>query len=382
MNSSISIVPVENKKQLKQFLDLPYDLYRGEPHWRAPLRFDRAAQINPKKNPNLKGLEIQHFLALKHGVVVGRVSAIVNPHYLAQHNDNTGHFGNLDTEPDPDIMRSLLDAAEAWLKARGLTRILGPFNMCVNEDLGMLVDGFDTPPVVAMPHGRADYHTSIESLGFTKAKDLLAFWTNMHDGYPREPVVQLLVKMVDTRPDYNIRPMKRGKFKQEMRLAIDIFNDAWSENWGFVPFTYEQADHMSSEMMPILIRDFFWFVEYKGEPAAFLLMLPNVNEASQGLDGKLLPFGWAKLVSRLKIKQMKSSRILLMGVRKEFQGKRSGTAMAGALSEKSFDMARKRGYTHTEMSWILEDNKSMISIIEQAKGVPYKTYRMYEKSIS
>lgn len=382
MQNTLSIVPVSDKKQLKQFLDFPYDLYRGEMHWRAPLRFDRATQIDPKKNPNLKGLEIQHFLALKGTEIVGRVSAIVNPHYLAKHNDNTGHFGNLDTQADPEIMKALLGATETWLKQRGFTRILGPFNMCINEDLGLLVDGFDTPPVVAMPYGRPDYQTVIEGLGFTKAKDLLAFWTNMHEGYPRATAVNLLVKMVDTRADYNLRPMKRGKLKQEMRLAVDIFNDAWSENWGFVPFTHEQADHMSGEMMPVLIRDFFWFVEYKGEPAAFLLMLPNVNEASEGLDGKLLPFGWAKLVNRLKFKQMKTSRILFMGVRKEFQGKRSGTAMAGALSEKSFEMARNRGYTHTEMSWILEDNKSMIRIIEQAKGVPYKTYRMYEKPIT
>lgn len=380
--SSISIVPVENKKQLKQFLNFPYDLYRGEPQWRAPLRFDRTAQINPKKNPNLIGLEIQHFLAFKGAAIVGRVSAIKNPHHLAQHNDDTGHFGNLDTQTGPEIMHALLGAVEAWLKHRGLSRIVGPFNMCVNEDLGMLVDGFDTPPTVAMPYGRPDYQTTIEGLGYSKAKDLLAFWTNMHDGYPRAPIVQALVKMVDTKADYNLRPMKKGKLKAEMRLAIDIFNDAWSENWGFVPFTHKQADHMASEMMPILIRDFFWFVEYKGKPAAFLLMLPNVNEASIGLDGKLFPFGWAKFITRLKLKQMKTSRILLMGVRKEFQGKRTGTAMAGALSEKSFEMARNRGYTHTEMSWILEDNKSMISIIEQAKGVAYKTYRMYEKPIS
>ncbi|PHR60383.1 MAG: hypothetical protein COA43_06615 [Robiginitomaculum sp.] len=379
--NSLSIVPVTTKAHLSQFLKFPYDLYRGEPHWRAPLRFDRAAQINPKKNPNLKNLEIQHFLAFKNDMVVGRLSGIVNGDHLAQHDDNTGHFGFLDAQKDPEILKALFAAVEAWLKERGLSRMVGPFNLCVNEDLGLLIDGFDTPPAVAMPYGRPDTQTTIEGLGFTKAKDLLAFWTDMHAGYPREPIVEMVVKMIDTNKHYNLRPMKKGKLKAEMRLAVDIFNDAWSNNWGFLPMSTELADHMSSEMMPILIPDLFWFVEYKGKASAFILMLPNVNEATEGMDGKLLPFGWAKFIARLKFGKMKTSRILLMGVRKEFQGKRSGTAMAGALSEKTFEIARERGYTHTEMSWILEDNKSMIRIIEQAQGVAYKTYRMYEKKI-
>lgn len=378
----ISVIPVTDMKLLKQFLNFPYDLYRGEEHWRAPLRFERAEQINPKKNPGLDGIEIQHFLAYRGVKIVGRVSAMVNDAHLKQHEDNTGHFGFLDYENDPEIAKALLGAVKAWHKKRGLTRMLGPFNLGINEEIGVLVDGFDTPPAMMMPYGRRDYPKTMEAIGFSKAKDVVAFWADMHAGYPRSKIVDLMLKVFDKNADAVLRPMKSGKLLSEVETAIDIFNDAWSDNWGFVPFSKAQVKHMATELKPLMLRDFFWFVEYKGKPAAFILMVPNLNEAAHGLDGKLLPFGWAKLIARLKIKGLKTARIPLMGVSKEFRGTRIGTAMAAVLSEKVFEMGRGLGYTHVEMSWILEDNQSMIRIIEQAKGVPYKTYRMYEKPIA
>ena len=377
----ISVVPVGNKKQLKQFINFPYDLYRGEKNWRAPLRFDRNAQINPNKNPGLDGMEIQHFLAFKDGAIVGRVSAMKNSAHLEIHSDNTGHFGFLDTQDDPDIAKALLGEVEKWHKERGLTRVLGPFNLGINEEIGILIDGFDTPPVMLMPYGRKDYPITMDALGFNKAKDMIAFWADMHAGYPRSKIVDIMVRLFDRTPNAVLRPMKAGKLLSEVETAIDIFNDAWSDNWGFVPFSKAQVKHMASELKPVMINDFFWFCEIDGNPAAFILMIPNVNEAADGLDGKLLPFGWAKLLYRIKVKGLKTARIPLMGVSKEFRGTRIGTAMAAVLSEKAFEMGRKHGYTHVEMGWILEDNKSMIRIIEQAKGVPYKTYRMYEKEI-
>jgi len=381
-STDIIIVPVTDKSGLKQFLDLPYNLYRGEPHWRAPLRFERAHQIDPKKNPALDGLETQLFLARKGNEVVGRIAAIKNPHHLAIHNDATGHFGFLDTQNDSEIAKVLMAAAEAWLKERGMTRIVGPLSFSINEEVGVLVNGFDTPPVLMMPYGRPDYQTTIEGMGFTKATDMHAYWTNMHEGYPRPRIVTTMTEYIEKDPDITVRPMNKSKFLEEVQMAMSIFNDAWSDNWGFVPFSDVQIEHMANELKPIIIPDFFWVCEYKGEPAAFILMVPNINEAIEGLDGKLLPFGWAKLLYRLKVKGLKTARIPLMGVRREFQRKRTGLAMAAFLSEKVFEMGRKRGFTHVEMSWILEDNKSMIRIIEQAMGVPYKTYRMYEKPIS
>ncbi len=378
----ISIVPVMDKAGRKQFLNFPYELYRGEPHWRAPLRFERAVQINPKKNPALDGLETQLFLAVSGGEIVGRIAAIINPHHLEIHKDATGHFGFLDSRDDPKIIKALIAAARRWLKERGMGRIVGPLSFSINEEVGLLINGFDTPPVLMMPYGRPDYQSSIEALGFTKAVDMHAYWTDMHAGYPRPKIVTTMVNYVEKDPNITVRPMDKSNFLQEVQMAMGIFNDAWSDNWGFVPFSDVQIKHMANELKPLLFPDFFWVCEYKGEPAAFILMIPNLNEALAGLDGKLLPFGWAKLLYRLKIKGLKTARIPLMGVRREFQRKRSGLAMAAYLSEKVFEKARNRGFTHVEMGWILEDNKSMIRIIEQAQGTAYKTYRMYEKPIS
>ena len=382
MQNTLSIVPVSNKKQLSQFLQFPYDLYRGEEHWRAPLRFERATQINPDKNPALNGIEFQHFLAVVQDEVVGRITAIVNSHHLKRHQDSTGHFGFFDTRKDPDVANALMAAAEDWLKVRGMTRIVGPFSFSINEEVGLLVNGFDAPPVLMMAYGREDYQSTIEGMGFEKSIDMYAYWANMHEGYPRPKIVTAMTNYIEKDPDITVRPMNKAKFMEEVQMAMGIFNDAWSENWGFVPFSDKEIKHMANELKPLIIKDFFWVCEYKGEPAAFILMVPNVNEAIMGLDGKLLPFGWAKLIYRLKIKGLKTARIPLMGVRKEHQRKRTGLAMAAFLSEKVFEMGRKRGFTHVEMGWILETNKSMIRIIEQAKGTPYKTYRMYEKQIS
>jgi GNAT superfamily N-acetyltransferase len=378
---NISIIAVETASQLKEFIQFPYDLYRGEENWVAPLRFERATQIDPKKNPGFEGVEYQLFLAEQNGETVGRIAAINNSHHLKFHNDNAGHFGFFDTQTDPAIGQALMATVEAWLKERGLRRIVGPYQASIYEEVGLLVDGFDTPPVLMMPYGRPDYQKTIEDMGFTKAVDMYAFWANIHEGYPRPKIVTTMTNYIESDPDITVRPMNKSKFLQEVQMAMEIFNDAWSDNWGHVPLSDDQIKHMAAELKPVINKDFFWVCEYKGEPAAFILMVPNVNEAIADLDGKLLPFGWAKLLYRLKVKGVKTARIPLMGVRREFQRKRTGLAMAAFLSEKAFEKGREHGFTHVEMGWILETNKSMIRIIEQAKGVAYKTYRMYEKPI-
>jgi len=360
----ITVVPIIDKAQLKQFLDFPYDLYRGEANWIAPLRFERATQINPDKNPALLGVETQLFLALKNRAVVGRIAAIKNPHHLDTHKDGAGHFGCFDCEADNAIGRVLMDAAADWLKTRGLTKMVGPYQYTIYEEVGLLVDGFDTPPVLMMPYGRVDYPQMLEDMGFSKAIDMIAFWADIHAGYPRPKIVNTMLASIENDPDISVRPMRKGKFLEEVQMAMEIFNDAWSENWGHVSLSDAQIKHMANELKPVISPDFFWVCEYKGEPAAFILMVPNVNEAIKDLDGKLLPFGWVKLLYRLKVKGVKTARIPLMGVRREFQRKRTGLSMAAFLSEKVFEMGRKNGYTHVEMGWILENNKSMIRIIE------------------
>ena len=379
---TISVKPVTSKQDIKRFLDFPYDLYRGEPNWVAPLRFEQAARINPKKNPGLAEIDLQMFLAEQDGKIVGRIAALVNQNHLERHKDGAGHFGFYDAVPGEAVSRALFEVAEDWLRQRGMRKIVGPYNLSIYEEVGLLVDGFDTPPCVMMPYGREDYQKTVEALGFTKAMDMIAWWTNMHEGYPRPPIIKTMLDYIESAPEITVRQMDKKNFAAEVRLAMEIFNDAWAENWGHVNLSDAQIKHMASELKPVINPDFFWVCEYNGKAAAFVLMIPNVNEAIADLDGKLLPFGWAKLLWRLKVKGVKSTRIPLMGVRKEYQRSKGGLAMAAFLSEKVFEMGRNHGYEGVEMSWILEDNKSMIRIIKQAQGVPYKTYRMYEKPLS
>ncbi len=378
----IDIHPVQTGADFQDFLRLPYDIYRAEPNWIPPLRFEQAARLNPKKNPGLAGVDFQLFLAKNAERPIGRIAAILNHNHQSFHKDKAGHFGYFDAINDEAVKTALLNTAENWLKSKGADLCVGPYQVSIYEEVGLLVRGFDTPPCMMMPFGRADYAQTLINNGYVKAMDLIAYWADMRAGYPRPKIVQTMLDYIEADANISVRPMRKGHFLQEVQTAMEIFNDAWSDNWGHVPLTDAQIRHMASELKPLILPDLFWVCEYKGKAAAFILMVPNINEAISDLNGKLLPFGWAKMLWRLKVQGLKTARIPLMGVKREFQRKRSGLAMAAFLSEKVFEMGRKRGMTHVEMSWILENNKSMIRIIEQAKGIPYKTYRMYEKPIS
>ena len=380
-SSVVDIVVADTPKDEAAFLELPYTLYRGEPSWRAPLRFERKEQFSTKKNPALNQITRQLFLAKRGIKIVGRIAAFINDAHRARHDDGAGHFGYFDCEANPETGRALLLAAEDWLKANGCEKMVGPAQWSVNEECGLLIDGFDTPPVVMMPYGRPDYQAMIEDLGLSKATDMYAFQADLNAGYPRPKQTQMMLKVAKRDPEIVIRPMRVGKFMDEVQLVMDIFNDAWSENWGFVPFSQDQIEHMAKEIRPLMFKEGLWVGEIQGTPAAYIWMIPDLNEAVAGLDGKLLPFGWVTLVNRLKIKGVKQARIPLMGLRKEWHNTRKGLATIAELCETVFEAGRKKGFTHCELSWILEDNAGMIRICEQASARAYKTYRMYEKTI-
>ena len=380
-----TVLPVGTRAEHKAFLELPNRLYKDDPHWVTPLRYERADQLNPQKNPGLKNLDVQLFIAKRNRQTIGRVAAIRNHTHLEIHQDNTGHFGFLDAEDNPPLIHALLQAAQDWIKDQGLTRMLGPSHFSVNEEIGLLIDGFDSPPMVMMPHGRSDYQFAFESFGLTKAMDIYAYISHLDDAYPRPSIIRKLFDYYDKialREGLVIRSMRPKKFAQDVKTAMAIFNNAWEHNWGFVPFSDAQIQHMAHVLKPILTRDLFWVCEHKGVPIAFALMIPNINEGIKGLNGRLLPFGFLKLLYRLKVKGLKTIRLPLMGIHQDYQNTRMGTAISTTLSQKVFSKARDRGYRHLEMSWILEANKSMRSIIENANGSIYKTYRMYEKSLA
>lgn len=377
----IDIMTVTSKADMAAFINYPYALYKDEPHWRAPLRFERKAHMAEKTNPALKDYDIAHMLAMREGQIVGRIAAFVNHVHLRTYNDKAGHFGYFDCEADPHTGAALIQAAQDWLIGKGMTRMVGPLQWSVNDECGLLIDGFDTPPVMMMPYGRPDYQAMYEAAGFEKATDMYAFQAELHAGYPRPKATQRLVNMAERDKSITIRSMRPDEFLAEVRLAMDIFNDAWSENWGFIPFSDDQITHMAKDIKPLIFKEGFWVGEINGEAAAFIWMIPDLYSAIHDLDGKLFPLGWAKLIKRLKISGVKQARIPLMGLRKDYHNTRKGIAVIANLCETVFEAARNKGFTHCELSWILEDNESMIRICEQASAKKYKTYRMYEKNL-
>ncbi|MGB0906708.1 MAG: hypothetical protein ACPGVT_04380 [Maricaulaceae bacterium] len=377
----IEITAIDAPRDVSAFLALPYTIYKNEPQWRPPLRFERKAQFSPKSNPAATHLKRQLFLAKRSGEIVGRIAAFINPSHQALYKDEAGHFGYFDCIPNADVGTALLAAAQNWLDGQGAKKMIGPAMWSVNEECGLLIDGFDTPPVVMMPYGRPDYQTMIEDFGLGKAIDMYAYQADLHAGYPRPRQTQMMVKIADKDPSIQVRPMNPRKFMDEIDLVMDIFNDAWSENWGFVPFSDAQIKHLAKEMKQVVFKEGMWVGSIDDEPVAFIWMIPDLNEAIRDLNGKIFPFGWAKLLTRLKVTGTKQARIPLMGLRREFHNTKKGLAVVAKLCETVFEEGRKKGFTHCELSWILEGNAGMIRICEQASAVPYKTYRMYEKAL-
>lgn len=378
---NIQILEVQSPQEIKRFLDLPYALYRGQTAWAPPLRIERKEQLDPKKNPAARNIVRQLFLAVKDGQDVGRIAVFVNPDHDIQHDTETVFFGYLDAVEDAVVLQILLEAAEVWAISKGRKRLVGPAQWGVNEEVGLLVDGFNHPNVVLMSYGRPYYQPTVEAAGFSKAVDMLAFQADLNAGYPRPKMTRMMVDYAKRSDAITWRTLNPKDFQGEITRAMHIFNDAWSDNWGFLPFPDDAIQHLAKEMKPLIAPERFLMGSIDGELAAFICLLPDLNELSRGFDGKLLPFNWAKLIYRLKTQKAKQARIPLMGLKKKFHNTRKGLALIATLCEESFEAARQAGFTHCELSWILEDNEGMISICKQASAVPYKTYRMYEKRI-
>ena len=379
MSVEISPLNDQDKAQLKSFLDVPYSLYRGQAAWHPPLRFERAEQISQLKNPNASHLERQLFIATRGGESVGRIAAFLNPQHRDRYQDEAGHFGYFDCEAEAQTGAALLKAAQDWLIAKGARKMIGPSNHSVNEESGLLIDGFEHPNVLMMPYGRPDYKDMIEAAGFEKAIDLLAYRADLARGFTPGPFMRRLNKIVERDEGLSFRSFDMSNFAAEVNLAMSIFNDAWSDNWGFVPLTDAQISHTAKELKPIMFEEGYRLALIDGKPAAFIWMIPNINEAVRDLDGRLLPFGWAKLVARLKGKKIKSARIPLMGLTQEFQNTKRGLAALCQICQDVLKAGVAQGYEMCELSWILEDNKGMRAICDQADAKVYKTYRMYEK---
>jgi hypothetical protein len=372
----LSIQPLAGNRDLRHFIDLPSTLFADRREWIAPLRIERRLHMG-KHNPYFEHAEWQGWLAHKDGIAVGRISAQVDQVRLDRYQDATGYFGFLDAVDDIEVFRILLDTASAWLRERGITRVRGPFNFSSNHDCGLLVDGFDTPPVVMMPHGLPYYAGHIEALGYTRAQDLLAYRIDTDFEVPRG--MQSLIDK--SAGQIRLRPLDRGHKDRDFLILRDIFNDAWSENWEFTPFNEAEFRDIGQTLAPLIKDDYLQIAEIDGEPVGMIVLLPNLNELIRDLDGRLLPFGWLKLIWRLKRVGARSGRIPLMGIRKQWQSSLLGTAMVYQLIGALREPALREGMREVEMSWILESNQPMCRVIESLGGVAYKRYRIYERQL-
>ncbi|MCA3555074.1 dATP pyrophosphohydrolase [Aestuariivirga sp.] len=379
MTPSVTVRPVRGKEDLRTFLDLPFALYAGDPNWVAPLYLERLEHLDPKKNPYYRHAEVELFTALRGGRPVGRISAQLCRLRGEHYQDGVGQFGFLEAEDDPAVFAALLDAAAAWLKQRGATAIQGPFSFSINDETGLLIEGFDTPPSVLMGHALSYYGRRLEEAGFAKAKDVMAYDFIDQGGMPRALRSAYDKAMAD--PGVVLRPLDKRQLMRELRIIVSIANDAWSGNWGFVPWTEEEMTALANNLKMLVAGDYIAIAEYKGEPAAMAITLPNVNEWIAGLHGRLLPFGWARLAWQLFSRPPRSVRMPLMGLRRKYHGTALGAVLGMAAIARVWSYHVGRGTGRAEASWILEDNMPMRRMIESFGGRPYKTYRIYEKLI-
>jgi hypothetical protein len=361
------------------FLRLPFELYKDDPCWVAPLYFERLQHLDTNKNPYFQRAEAQLFVAEQRGKIVGRISAQVDPLHTSRYQDGAGQFGFLEAINDPAVFSTLIDAAARWLKSKGMDWMRGPFSFSINDEAGLLVDGFETPPNTKMGHALPYYAQHVESSGCQKVRDLYAYDYPLNTSIPT--LIERAYKRAMKSGEVQVRPLNKQKVDEELDIVMSIFNDAWSSNWGFIPLTEAELRLFASQLRMLVTGDFVAIASVHGVPAAMCVTLPNLNEWYKDLHGKLLPFGWIKLMARMFSKRSRSVRLVLMGVRKEFQGTTQGAALAFAVIMAVRKYHLSRGVKHVEMSWVLEDNLGMRKIIETAGATHYKTYRVYEKSL-
>ncbi|CAI2411686.1 N-acetyltransferase [Serratia proteamaculans] len=373
----IRIETVLDKRDLKAFIDFPSSLYRNDPSWITPLYVEREEHLS-KKNPGTEHIEWQAWVAKKEGKIVGRITAQIDSLHRERYGEDTGHFGMIDAIDDPEVFRALFTAAEDWLKSKGALKITGPFSLNINQESGLLVEGFDTPPSALMTHAKPYYATNLERQGYTQGIDLLAYWMKRTDLNFSPSLTKM---MAQAGKKVTLRRLNRKRFNEEMQVLREIFNSGWQDNWGFVPFTEHEFATMGDQLKFLVPDDMIYIAEVDSVPCAFIVGLPNINEAIADLNGRLLPFGWAKLLWRLKVSGVRTARVPLMGVRQEYQFSRIGPIIALLLIEALRDPFAKRNIDALEMSWILESNSGMRTILERIGAVPYKRYRLYEKQL-
>ena len=370
---NISVLPVRSKSDEKRFIRFLWDIYANDPLWVPPLMMDREKLIDRKKNPFYAHSDMELFLAERNGKIVGRIGAIVNHNHNKEHNENIGFFGFYESINDQAVANALFDAAKKYLKSKGVTAVRGPANPSVNDEYGLLVEGFDRSPVVLMMYNPPYYATLFEKCGFKKVKDLYAYLLDQDTVYSERFV--RFNELVKQREGLTFRSVDMKHFKEEVDRIKVMYNKAWSKNWGAVPMTDAEFDALAADLKPVVVPDLIIMAEAKGKPIGFALSLPDINvPLKYNKSGGLLT-GLYHLYTKKKLIDL--VRIIVLGVIPEQQR----TGAAGVLFYETAVRAKKLGYKYGEASWVLEDNIMMNRAAEMMSGQRYKTYRIYEMGV-
>lgn len=370
----LTVERVESSRQKREYIKLPFQVNRNDPNWVPALFMDARNSLDRKRHPFHEHADTEFFLARDgSGRAVGRVCAIVNHAFVRYHGEKTGHFGFFETFRNQEAATALLNAASDWVRARGMERIQGPFNFSTNETCGCLVEGFQTPPMIMMPHNPPWYEELILGAGFHKEMDLLAYWAekDVHN-FDRLARVADLVR---SRENVTLRPLNMKRFREDLRIVMDIYRECWCENWGFVPITSREFDGLAHEMKMMLVPSMAPVVEFDGVPVAFGVALPDANMGIARGGGRLLPTILALKVPPFKVR-IDRVRVMLMGVKKEFRGRGLEALIVDSMVRESHRLGMARG----ELSWVLENNIPMRAILEkEIKADVYKRYRIFQK---
>ncbi len=369
--SAISVEPVRTKKDLMTFIKLPWKIYEKDPYWVPPLLMDRKKLLDTKKNPFYKHSEIELFLAKKDGEIVGRNAAIINHNHNKFHEEEIGFFGFFESINDQQVANALFDASKDWIKKKGFSAMRGPMNPSTNDEVGLLVEGFDSSPIMLMTYNPRYYLNLYDNYGLKKEKDLFAYHVNADKVFTDK--LERVTRMVTHREGVTFRSINMKELKKEIQLVKEVYNEAWSKNWGFVPMTDEEFDFLAEDLKQVVEPDLVIFAEVKGKPVGFALSLPDINYALKfNKKGHLLPGVYHLLTKK---KQIHWIRIMVLGVIHSYQQ----TGIAAVLFYETAKRAVKHGYPDGEASWVLEDNLMMNRSAELLNATKYKTYRVYKK---
>lgn len=370
--------PVENRSQFRDFIDLPWQLFKQDPNWIPPLRMTVKDYLNTRKNPFYQHSQLQLWNVYDGKRCVGRIAGIIDQQHNAFHDEKTAFWGFFEAIDNRKVSQMLFDAVKTWSKAHGMQLLRGPMNPSTNHECGLQISGFDAAPYFMMPVNPSYYVELVNQFGFQKSKDLYA-WLCHPNKYTLDNRRLRIANKQIKKQRYTFRSLNMSDFSNEVRRLFEIYNDAWEKNWGFVPMSEPEFTHMAKELKAIVDPELCIIVEAAGDPIGFSLIVPNLNQITKRIrNGKLFPFGLLKLIWHTKIRpSINTYRIITLGVKKQYQT----TGLAPILYLKTEEILRKKGVQEAESSWVLENNHAMNSMIENAGAKQYKTYRLYEMPI-